>query len=390
MKTTLILLCLVCIVVVMDVTLKNQIHAQPELCDEVQTMAQDQVELTGILVYRPTYDTDTVRIFDAASRTASQLTLPDHDYLSLSTDDRWLLTYRGPTQRNTGESAEFWLHNVIEEDSFLLLSQREIVRIDPEPSEDTFWVNAGQLFISWWPDPSKAPDIEGIIIHPFKQPLTWEYITDRIPYQWYFGKISFNLEHMLLYRPTPSIDREYGVYTIRSGNLTTLPSGEAFTWLQNGSLSFVMRAERIGSQTQASEEIYITEYPFESFTQVTNLAETVGSVAFLSFSSKALNWSVDANRVIFSVALAPDNGSELPMLQNAGLYVYDRIQDSTMSLCIFAEDATGNRRPPSSYHWSPDSQYLAFIHNGVLYAYDISQKQLVRLIEDVSQIYVWQ
>lgn len=385
-------------------------------CQVVQESALNPSPLTGVVVFRERSQPDGFTFLNVTDGSRSNLRLPDHIYLAMSPDRQWVLTYIElvPVDLSKQEvsreiNTEFWLHSTNGQDSQVLLGERDAQLRDETPGDDIFWVDDQRVFISWFPNPFQAPDIQGIVAIPFTDWRTWEEITLHTPYQWVFERMSYDLQHeLILAMNLPG--SVFAIYTIADGHLVHLPPPiqpfpemgypETMVWLHDGSLSVVMQAQPDADRSVSGQEIYLATYPFEVFTPLTDLTAEFEPMGFLSIGGPSgrvvLNWSADSNRVLFLAAPLSEVGDSVWSDPNAALYVYDRTQDRTERLCLSVGEVPDNGWPgrdtlyPALFRWSPDGQYVAFVEDGTLYALHIDQQQLVRLADDVTEIYDWQ
>jgi hypothetical protein len=328
-------------------------------------------------------------MIDGQTRSPQPFALADQLYLTLSPDHNWIATANGSLPFIPGQLS---LYSIDGSRALLQINDPYIVL------RNSYWVDDEQLFISW--ANLEGDKIDGLLINPFTRPPQLSFPLTNVPRNTRFISFSPDMQFMVVY------EEQYQrrvLYQVSEDRFFAIPTTEnqgqrpfGAEWLNDGSLAYNLNTDFDEAMHAFNQEIFITEYPFNTLTQLTNLANEFGMVEFSGTGGLTFNWSPASNKVIFRMAVLHQPSDLLTAPINAELYIYDRSLDRTEQLCIFTDqntyagDFTGQHMFPGDIYWSPDSQYIAFVHNDVLFAYNVDASQVVRLAENAVDIYDWQ
>lgn len=356
-----------------------------DVCQDVTQVMFEQASLLGMIAYKNQNNRESgmaqFSIIDGQTHSSFPFAIRDQAYRALSPSHDWIITTDG----------RLWLHSIDGSTTLFQISDPDI------GIQKAYWIDAENAFISWT---NREGEYDALMVNPFIQPLQLSFPLSNTPENMTFISFSPNMQFMLLY------EEQYQrlvLYNVGNERLFSIPTTEnqgerpfTVSWLSDMSLAYDLNTDFNESTQTFNQEIFVSEYPFDTLTQLTDFSRDFGSVEFSSTGGTALNWSPDSNKVIFSMDILNSPGDEMNAVINAELYIYDRVLDYTERLCIFTDqhslsnNFTGHDLYPSDIHWSPDSEYIAFVHNGNLYAFQPSLKQLILLAENALEIYDWQ
>jgi hypothetical protein len=318
---------------------------------------------------------------NAQTGTTAPFAIGNQFYVSLSPGYDWVVT----------AEARLSLHSIDGTTTLFQINDPHILL------QDSYWLDEERLFVTW--TNREGEEFDGLLINPFAQPPELSFPLSNVPRNTRFISFSPDMQFMVVY------EEQYQrrtLYEVSEDRFFTIPTTESqgrrpfgADWLNDGSLAYALNTDFDEIVQEFNKEIFVTEYPFDTLTQLTDLARDFGVVEFSGLGGLTFNWSPDSNRVIFRMALLRQPDDTMTSALNTELYIYDRSLDRTVHLCIFTDqntysgDFTGQHMFPADIHWSPDSEYIAFVHHDVLYAYHLDSRQVITLAENAVNIYDW-
>lgn len=367
------------------------------MCQGVEAVSREQTALSGIIVYDPDDPDEPFYLHDVRADVSQPFLFKWQVYIALSPNHEWVVTYDFLDEA-------IWLSSVDGSSTVLRLDTAGIYFRNP------YWIDNESLFFRWNGKETferhdsrgqlRYPFRESMVIYPFETPMRMAFPGSRWPQPDRFTLNAFSpdMRLMLLYDEGDFHDFVYDPISGQSFGMPMTDEQGRYVvpqWLSDGSLAYTFETVYEASADAYQQEIFVSHYPFETSEQLTDLGATFGAVEFSGSGGVRLNWSPDTNYVIFNMAALHKPDDSMSAAVNAELYIYDRRADTTERLCIFVDQVSGYREDtddaltPVSFHWSPDSQFVAFEHEGIVYAYDVTQKQLITLLHNVGDLYDW-
>lgn len=359
------------------VAVSSQDYDDP--CADFEMAFVDVDTLPGVFVITyPSY-TEFALLDGATGQIITNDMWSDDLYLTMSPDRRWLITWEaiGYNQRRD----RIWMHDLNGEREPLLLVE------SPQYSAPPFryygagsgWVDSETIHVGW----SERENVNmAVQIRPFDEPIRY------IPIQLDIGDGAFRSYSPDSRRVLGQVmyqQNGYFIYDLPTGEIEFLPGrelpgvmqlGPIPAWSPDGRLAYAAPTVYLDNYNRYSEEWFVRDFDNGTNDQISNLLDEFGGVDIAT----DMIWSPDGRHIAFMLRRFEVS------LHEPTLFVMNTYNGDVTPTCVQPDNY---QQALNFFFWSPDSNYIAFLYEDNLVAFNIETRTFSLIMSDVLDLLDW-